>query len=66
MNLDNETAGGDCTVQFRNASRAGAMRPFSVICAVTAMTITTTSERRLPLPISTTAREAQPFASTMP
>ena len=48
------------------AIRAGAIRPFSVICAAMPSTITTTNERRLPRPSSTSAREPQPFDSTMP
>ena len=48
------------------AMRAGAIRPFSVICAAMPSTITTTNERRLPRPSSTSAREPQPFDSTMP
>ena len=48
------------------AMRAGAIRPFSVICAEMPSTITTTNERRLPRPSSTSAREPQPFDSTMP
>ena len=51
-----------CTI----AIRAGAIRPFSVICAKMPSTITTTKERRLPRPSSTSAREPQPFDSTMP
>ena len=51
-----------CTI----AMRAGAIRPFSVISAKMPSTITTTSERRLPRPSSTSAREPQPFDSTMP
>ena len=46
--------------------RDGAIRPFSVICADMPSTITTTNERRLPRPSSTSAREPQPFDSTMP
>ena len=48
------------------AMRDGAIRPFKVICAKIAKMITTTSERRLPRPSSTSAREPQPFDSTMP
>ena len=48
------------------AMRGGAIRPFSVICAKIASTITTRNERRLPRPSSTSAREPQPFDSTMP
>ncbi len=48
------------------AIRDGAIRPFSVICAKIARMITTTSERRLPRPSSTSAREPQPFDITMP
>ena len=48
------------------AMRAGAIRPFSVIIATMPSTITTTKERRLPRPSSTSAREPQPFDSTMP
>ena len=48
------------------AIRAGAIRPFSVIWAKIASTTTTTKERRLPRPSSTSAREPQPFDSTMP
>ena len=51
-----------CTI----AMRAGAIRPFSVIIAKMPSTITTTKERRLPRPSSTSAREPQPFDSTMP
>ena len=61
-----EIAFGAIAVQLRKASRAGAIRPRSVISATMAMTTTTTSERRLPRPSSTSAREAQAFASTMP
>ena len=48
------------------AMRAGAIRPFSVISAKMPSTITTTKERRLPRPSSTSAREPQPFDITMP
>ena len=48
------------------AMRVGAIRPFSVICATMPSTITTTKERRLPRPSSTSAREPQPFDITMP
>jgi len=48
------------------AMRGGAIRPFSVICADMPSTITTTNERRLPRPSSTSAREPQPLDSTMP
>ena len=48
------------------AMRDGAIRPFSVICAKIASTTTTTKERRLPRPSNTSAREPQPFDSTMP
>ena len=48
------------------AIRAGAIRPFRVISADMPSTITTTNERRLPRPSSTSAREPQPFESTMP
>ncbi len=48
------------------ATRAGAINPRSVICAAMPSTITTTNERRLPRPSSTSAREPQPFANTMP
>ncbi len=48
------------------AMRAGAISPFSVICANIASTTTTTKERRLPRPSNTSAREPQPFDSTMP
>ncbi len=48
------------------AMRAGAIRPFSVIIATMPSTITTTKERILPRPSSTSAREPQPFDSTMP
>ena len=48
------------------AMRGGAIRPFSVICAKIASTTTTTKERRLPRPSRTSAREPQPFDSTMP
>ena len=48
------------------AIRAGANNPFSVICAAMPSTITTTNERKLPRPSNTSAREPQPFASTMP
>jgi hypothetical protein len=48
------------------AMRAGAISPFSVICAKIARMMTTTSERRLPRPSSTSAREPQPFDITMP
>ena len=51
-----------CTI----AMRAGAISPFSVIIAKMPSTITTTKERRLPRPSSTSAREPQPFDSTMP
>ena len=51
-----------CTI----AIRAGAIRPFSVIIATMPSTITTTKERRLPRPSSTSAREPQPFDITMP
>ena len=51
-----------CTI----AIRAGAIRPFSVIFATMPSTITTTKERRLPRPSSTSAREPQPFDITMP
>jgi hypothetical protein len=46
--------------------RAGAISPRSVICAAMPSMITTTNERRLPRPSSTSAREPQPFDSTMP
>ena len=46
--------------------REGAIRPFNVICAKIARIMTTTSERRLPRPSSTSAREPQPFDITMP
>ena len=48
------------------AVRAGAIKPFRVICATMPSTITTTNDRRLPRPNSTSAREPQPFESTMP
>ncbi len=48
------------------AIRPGAISPFNVICADMPSTITTTNERRLPRPSKTSAREPQPFASTMP
>ena len=48
------------------AIRAGAIRPFRVICATIPSTITTTNDRRLPRPSSTSARAPQPFDSTMP
>ena len=48
------------------AMRAGAIRPFSVIWAKMPRIITTMSERRLPRPSSTSAREPQPFDITMP
>ena len=48
------------------AIRPGAIRPFSVISAKMPSTITTTKERRLPRPSSTSAREPQPLESTMP
>ena len=57
----------DCNDDACNSAiRPGAINPLSVICAVMPSTITTTSERRLPRPRSTSAREPQPFASTMP
>src|SRR5258707_13679191 len=40
-------------------------RPFRVISAAMPSTITTTNERRLPRPSSTSAREPQPFDNTM-
>ena len=51
-----------CTI----AIRVGAIRPFSVTSAKMPSTITTTKERRLPRPSKTSAREPQPFDSTMP
>ncbi len=48
------------------AIRAGAIRPFRVICAAMPSMTTTTNDRRLPRPSSTSAREPQPFESTMP
>ena len=48
------------------AMREGAIRPFRVICATIPSTITTTKERKLPLPSSTSARDPQPFDITMP
>ena len=59
------TAGAACDA-CSTAIRAGAINPFSVICAAMPSTITTTNERRLPRPSSTSAREPQPLASTMP
>ena len=57
---------GAACVACRSAMRAGANRPFRVISAAIPSTITTTNERRLPRPSSTSAREPQPLASTMP
>ena len=48
------------------AIRPGAISPFNVICAVMPSTMITTNERRFPRPSNTSAREPQPFASTMP
>ena len=48
------------------AIRTGAIRPFSAIIATMPSTITTTKERRLPRPSSTSAREPHPFDITMP
>ncbi len=62
----NEMIAGAVCDACSTATRAGAIRPFSVICAEMPSTITTTSERRLPRPSSTSAREPQPFDSTMP
>ena len=57
---------GDICDHCSTAIRAGAIRPFSVICATMPSTITTTKERKLPLPSSTSARDPQPFDITMP
>ena len=65
-NAGNEMIVGAVCDACSMATRAGAIRPFSVICAEMPSTITTTNERRLPRPSSTSAREPQPFDSTMP
>ncbi len=61
-----ETDFGAAWVACSTAIRPGAIRPFRVICADMPSTMTTTNERRLPRPSSTSAREPQPFDSTMP
>ncbi len=61
-----DTDFGAACVACSSAIRPGAIRPFKVICAAMPSTITTTKERRLPRPSSTSAREPQPFDSTMP
>ena len=68
--LDSQ-AGSEVTVALvceacSRTIRAGAINPFSVISAVMPSTMTTTKERRLPLPSKTSAREPQPFDITMP
>jgi hypothetical protein len=61
-----EMSFGVAWVTCNSAMRTGAIRPFSVICATIPSTSTTTSERKLPRPSRTSAREPQPFDSTMP
>ena len=53
-----------CPVEEGKAGRRD--QSAQVISATMPMMTTTTSERRLPRPSSTSAREAQAFASTMP
>jgi hypothetical protein len=69
-NVDNsagkESTGGAVCDACSRKTLIGAIRPFRVVCAAMPSTITTTSERRLPRPSNTSAREPQPFDITMP
>ena len=62
----NEIACGAASDQRTTAMRAGAISPVNVICAVIATVATTASERKFPLPSSTSEREGHAFAMTMP